>query len=1114
MIASLLVILSVVFRPQDAVAPVEFKVVAPPKDAKFSPFYKKSISVGDLPIRSSEHVSDFALFEAAYLIREMLAERPDVLSAMSKNGVRFSVMAPTERTTDIPEHADLVPSRYWDRRARGLGGPLVSCGEENLLNYRGDPYGTENVLIHEFAHGVHNFGISKVDPTFNPRLGLAYKTAIAKGLWKGTYAATNVEEYWAEGVQSWFDTNRHDDHDHNHVDTREELEAYDPGLFSLITETFRRTDWRYTRPDRRAERGHLAGLDLAKSPAFAWDRDGEAGRGPVLDKRAMLGRQTFWDNRDWDWYAKNIPFLETPDKEIDTTYYYRWELLTKHLTYGSTGSGYSFTEFIDRPFWSGAYGAISCPAGHQLYESRWVRQPTIARDYAKYWLQTPGAQPRNYSTWLADSVWAVHMVHPDEAFTRSLKDGLIKNYEGWERDHFDPKAGLFFQSGHDDGMEYNINSRQTKDILRGDSGFRPTLNSYLWADAKAISAIAKLDGDGPAAARFDTKAADLKKNLQQKLWDDRRGFYFPMSRRDEDREGFTVKAGSLTYETGKFASNEHGRELIGYVPWQFNLPDPGRESSWKFLMDPDYFLADYGPTVTERHDPQFLVAKTCCWWSGQSWPYATTQTLVAMANLLNNYKQDVVSKSDHVKLLKIYTRTHRKSGKPYIAEGADPDTGSWEGYDSPGHSDHYFHSGYNDLIITGLIGLRPRSDDVIEVNPLAPEDWGYFALDDVSYHGRRVSIVWDRDGTKYGLGPGLRILADGKTIASSPKLGKLTADLPPATQETARPPAINYAVNNDGTMYPRATASFTSADTSVAKAIDGNSWYHVKPSNRWTTAGSPNATDWFAVDFGTRRPVHTVGLYLLDDDDVAHDPNDRNRIARPSSIALEFWDGDSWKTVPDQVRTPDRPEGHRANWIAFPPIQTSRIRAVFHHRESRKTGLTEFEAWGEGRPPIAPAPSPPGNLAANPKATGFPKAEASFTSRFDKVDEANDGIVRLTPNPRNRWTCYESPNAEDWLSLDFGHEETVGRLDLHLFDDGGGVRAPKSYTVQTWDGKDWHDVLSPTKDPETPAGRTVNIVTFPPIKTSKVRVVFTHRDGSKSGVTEIEVRENSGRNRR
>ena len=41
----------------------------------------------------------------------------------------------------------------------------------------------------------------------------------------------------------------------------------------------------------------------------------------VLDKQETLEKQTFWDNRDWTWFAENIPMLETPDAEIDTTCY-------------------------------------------------------------------------------------------------------------------------------------------------------------------------------------------------------------------------------------------------------------------------------------------------------------------------------------------------------------------------------------------------------------------------------------------------------------------------------------------------------------------------------------------------------------------------------------------------------------------------------------------------------------------------------------------------------------------------------------------------------------------------------------------------------------------------
>ncbi len=608
----------------------------------------------------------------------------------------------------------------------------------------------------------------------------------------------------------------------------------------------------------------------------------------VLDQQKLLDAQTFWDNRDWDWYKSNIPFFECPDPDIQTTYYYRWELVTKHLAYGSPDSGYSFTEFIDRPFWSGAYGSISCPAGHQLYEVRWLKHPRYARDYARYWFRTPGAQPRRYSTWLADAVWAAHRVHPDDSFIKGLLPDLKKNYEGWEKEHFVEGIGLFWQTGHDDGMEFNINSRQTKDLVRGAPGYRPTLNAYLWADALAIAKVAKLAGDTETEKQYTAKAAALKENLQKKLWDPKRQFFLHLAKQDESRDGHTVKAGALIYQTGQFAGDEHGREEIGFVPWQFNLPDASYEAAWQYLMDPKYFFAVHGPTTVERGDPLFHLSKTCCWWSGQSWPYATTQTLQALANLLNNYKQDVVTRADYLKLLKVYAATHRKNGKPYIAEACHPDTGSWEGHDSYNHSEHYFHSGYCDLIITGLVGLHPRDDDTIEVNPLAPDGWEYFALDQVNYRGRRVTILWDKSGKRYGKGAGLHILAGGENIASSGRLERLTAKLPPRDRFESIDPVnytVNYAVSNDGRYFPHVSVSYSNPKTPAHNVNDGNYWYHLSPPNRWTCEGTKNAKDWLTIDFGIKRRIKEVRLYFLDDG---------QGVVPPEQFAIEYWDGKAW----------------------------------------------------------------------------------------------------------------------------------------------------------------------------------------------------------------------------
>jgi hypothetical protein len=222
------------------------------KALKLDPFYQKSTDYKGLPILSSGKVSDAALAEARYLMGKMLADRDDITRAMVKANCRFVVMAPTEMTTDVPEQRNMTPKDYWDKRARGLGGRVTSCGEENLLNLRGDRYRSENILIHEFSHCIHSHGLRAVDPKFDGKLRACFTRAKDNGLWKDTYAATNAGEYWAEGVQSYFDCNSPPNRGvHNDINTREKLAKYDPNLFELIDDVFRQSPYRYVRYDKR-----------------------------------------------------------------------------------------------------------------------------------------------------------------------------------------------------------------------------------------------------------------------------------------------------------------------------------------------------------------------------------------------------------------------------------------------------------------------------------------------------------------------------------------------------------------------------------------------------------------------------------------------------------------------------------------------------------------------------------------------------------------------------------------------------------------------------------------------------------------------------------------------
>lgn len=245
----------------------------PPDQDGIPAFYTQRVSAGGFPIVASAKVNPYALKEAAYLVEMMLAKRPDVRDAMVKSGARMCIIAWNEFTTDLPEFAQMKPKDFWDARARGTGGsetdPYCTSAEENVLCYPGDPYSTECILIHEFAHNIHLRGMANVDPAFDGRVKAAYDAAMKAGLWKGKYASVNHHEYFAEGVQSWFDNNREPDHDHNHVNTREELIDYDPALAALCREVFGDTELKYTKPVTRLT-GHMEGYDPTKSPTFVW----------------------------------------------------------------------------------------------------------------------------------------------------------------------------------------------------------------------------------------------------------------------------------------------------------------------------------------------------------------------------------------------------------------------------------------------------------------------------------------------------------------------------------------------------------------------------------------------------------------------------------------------------------------------------------------------------------------------------------------------------------------------------------------------------------------------------------------------------------------------------
>ena len=464
-------------------------------------------------------------------------------------------------------------------------------------------------------------------------------------------------------------------------------------------------------------------------------------------------KQAIPNDSAWNWMQKNIPLFECPQQNFEEIFYYRWWTLRKHIK--KTEKGFIFTEFLIQRRYADKHNLISSGLGHHIYESRWLHNKKYMDDNLLVWLRGNNGKPMNklrfYSGWYTDAIYNRYLVNNDKKFVVDLLPDLENDYAAWENDK-KREDGLFWQYDVRDAMEETISGG------RKEKNPRPSINGYMYGNAMALGKMGRLDEKNNHWLDYYVKADSIKDLLQAKLWNDKHDFF------------------EVRKEQGDTLANV--KEEIGFIPWYFNMPNSNYNIAWKSLTDTKTFCAPFGITTADRSHPLFRTHGCCkCEWDGAVWPFATSQTLTAMANLLNNYKQDYVADSNYFDLMETYVESQYYRGRPYVGEYLDEKTGYWLKGDEE-RSRYYNHSTFNDLIITGLVGLRPRADDVIEVNSLVPAGkWDWFCLDNVLYHGKIITIVWDKTGLKYKKGKGLSVWVNGKKVASSLVLEKVTGKM-------------------------------------------------------------------------------------------------------------------------------------------------------------------------------------------------------------------------------------------------------------------------------------------------------------------------------------------------
>lgn len=458
----------------------------------------------------------------------------------------------------------------------------------------------------------------------------------------------------------------------------------------------------------------------------------------------------------YDFLSTQIPLLECPDEDIERAYYFRWWTYRKHFK--STEHGHIVTEFLPPVPWAGPHNSINCAAGLHIREGRWLSDPQgWLKEYILFWLHGHG-DAFAYSSWLAFAVEEYCLIRGDDGFGIECLDRLVDLYHRWEQKALHP-CGLFWANDDRDGMEFSISG----------PGLRPTINAYMYGNAMAISRIARKAKNQAWAAMFEKKAAALSTLMQSMLWD--HDFYktIPCERNANIAPGVrpVVKAAHDV------------RELIGFIPWYFNMPDAGTDKAFAWLKDEQKgFFATFGLTTAEQQHPRFMFSNVHeCLWNGPVWPFATSQTLVALANALHSRPQTEVTNDDYYRLLRQYALSHRRMDeqgrdKPWIDENMHPYTGRWLARDTleswrwlaakGGYErgKDYNHSLFCDLVLSGLLGIAVDGNGLLIANPLIPGHWDHFCVTNVTHRNKRHTILYDRTGKRYQSGCGLQIRCD------------------------------------------------------------------------------------------------------------------------------------------------------------------------------------------------------------------------------------------------------------------------------------------------------------------------------------------------------------------
>ena len=464
---------------------------------------------------------------------------------------------------------------------------------------------------------------------------------------------------------------------------------------------------------------------------------------------------------------ENAPRLYCPDEVIEETFAFRTWTMRKHIK--KTDAGFLITEFLTKVQlpWAGKYNVINAAFTHHLNEFRWLKNSDLFLDYISFFINGEGSLNGDgcafaYHTPALNAIYDFCIYTANESFLLENLSALEKYFQRWEDKH-GTENGLYWSIDDREGTEYTISGTTSKNEFL--KGFRPLCNACMYGDAVAMAKIQKMAGNAEKEQYYLKKASEIKNNIDKKLWD---GTFYKAVHPAEQNLDKQVDYRDIIEEC-------NAKELVGYIPWAFNMPDEGKEEVFSLLKDKKAFLGETGFTTADISNARFMypVLHKACSWNGKVWPYATSYVINAVIELLDNYNQTVLTDNDLYDFIKQYAKMHYlycEDGSciNFIDEVMLPFRHVWyahewlktngcpESVGGPNRGRDYNHSTFIDLIIRGLCGVKLDGND-IAVRPRIKGVWKWFKLENLHVKKNTYNVYYDEDGSKFQKGKGVII---------------------------------------------------------------------------------------------------------------------------------------------------------------------------------------------------------------------------------------------------------------------------------------------------------------------------------------------------------------------